>query len=66
MVSAVAKKLRRPGVLPVPSCALRLAFGEGADELLICNQQMTADRLLATGFKFDHPTLESAVDYVLS
>lgn len=66
MVSALAKKLHRPAILPVPSFALRLAFGEGADELLICNQQMTADRLLATGFKFDHPTLESAVDYVLS
>jgi NAD dependent epimerase/dehydratase family enzyme len=66
MVSALAKKLNRPAFLPVPSFALRLAFGEGADELLICNQQMTADRLLQSGFKFEHPTLESAVDYVLS
>jgi uncharacterized protein (TIGR01777 family) len=66
MVSALAKKLNRPAFLPVPSFALRLAFGEGADELLICNQQMTADRLLKSGFKFEHPTLESAVDYVLS
>ncbi|MEY4349305.1 MAG: hypothetical protein RL719_602 [Actinomycetota bacterium] len=66
MVSALAKKLNRPAFLPVPSFALRVAFGEGADELLICNQQMTADRLLKSGFKFEHPTLESAVDYVLS
>jgi uncharacterized protein (TIGR01777 family) len=66
MVSALAKKLNRPAFLPVPSFALRLAFGEGADELLICNQQMTADRLLQSGFKFEHPTLQSAVDYVLS
>lgn len=66
MVSALAKKLQRPAFLPVPSFALRLAFGEGADELLICNQQMAADRLLKSGFKFEHPTLESAVDYVLS
>jgi uncharacterized protein (TIGR01777 family) len=66
MVSALAKKLNRPAFLPVPSFALRLAFGEGADELLICNQQMTADRLLESGFKFEHPTLESAVEYVLS
>ena len=66
MVSALAKKLNRPAFLPVPSFALRLAFGEGADELLICNQQMTADRLLQSGFNFEHPTLESAVEYVLS
>lgn len=66
MVSALAKRLHRPAFLPVPSFALRLAFGEGADELLICNQQMTADRLLKSGFEFEHPTLDSAVEYVLS
>ena len=66
VVSALAKKLHRWAILPVPSFALRIAFGEGADELLICNQKMTADRLVESGFKFEHPTLDSAVDYVLS
>ena len=66
MVSALAKKLKRPAIVAVPSFALRIAFGEGADELLICNQKMTADRLLKTGFKFEHPTLDSAAGYVLS
>ena len=65
IVKALAAGLRRPAILPVPSFALKLAFGEGAQELLLCSQKMTADRLLASGFEFEHPTLKSSVDYVL-
>ncbi len=65
IVKALASGLHRPAILPVPSFALKLAFGEGAQELLLCSQKMTADRLLASGFKFEHPTLKSSVDYVL-
>jgi hypothetical protein len=65
IVKGLAKSLNRPAILPVPSFALKLAFGEGAQELLLCSQKMTADRLLATGFRFEHPTLKSSVDYVL-
>jgi len=65
IVKALAKGLNRPALLNVPSFALKLAFGEGAQELLLCSQKMTADRLLATGFSFEHPTLKSSVDYVL-
>ena len=63
LVHALGKALHRPTILPVPAFALRLAFGEGADELLLCSQKMSADRLLATGFKFQHPTLESAAKW---
>jgi len=65
IVKALAAGLHRPAVLPVPAFALKLAFGEGAQELLLCSQKMTADRLLASGFEFEHPTLKSSVDYVL-
>jgi uncharacterized protein (TIGR01777 family) len=64
MVRELGRALKRPTLIPVPSFALRIAFGEAADELLICNQKMTADKLLATGFKFEHPTLSSAVAWV--
>lgn len=64
MVRELGRALKRPTLIPVPSFALRLAFGEAADELLICNQKMTADKLLATGFKFEHPTLATAVAWV--
>ena len=63
LVHALGKALHRPTILPVPAFALRLAFGEGADELLLCSQKMSADRLLATGFKFQHPTLKAAAEW---
>jgi len=65
VVRSLAKHLRRPALVPVPAFALRLAFGEGADELLICNQKLSADKLLATGFQFQHPTLDSASAWVV-
>jgi NAD dependent epimerase/dehydratase family enzyme len=52
-------------VIPVPAFALRLAFGEGADELLLCSQNMSAQRLLDSGYKFAHPTLRSAAQWVV-
>jgi uncharacterized protein len=64
IIDALGKAMRRPTLIPVPSFALRLAFGEGADELLICSQKLSANKLLASGFKFQHPTLESAARWV--
>jgi NAD dependent epimerase/dehydratase family enzyme len=45
---------------------MKLLIGEAAVELLLCSQKMKAERLLASGFKFSHPPLQSSVDYVLS
>lgn len=64
VVRSLAKQLRRPSFVPVPAFALRLAFGEGADELLICNQKLAADKLIASGYVFQHPTLDSASSWV--
>ncbi len=64
MIRSLGKQLHRPTLIPVPAFALRLAFGEGADELLLCNQKMTADKLLSTGFEFLHPTLDEATSWV--
>lgn len=66
VIRALGKELGRPTIIPVPAFALRLAFGKGADELLLCNQNMDPAKLLATGFKFEHPTLESMAKYVLA
>ena len=66
LISALGKALRRPTVIPVPAFALRLAFGEGADELLLCSQKLSAEKLLASGFKFEHPTLTQAANWVVA
>jgi uncharacterized protein (TIGR01777 family) len=64
IVKALAKDLHRPSLLPVPAFALKTLIGEAATELLLCSQNMSADRLLATGFKFQHPTLREASAWV--
>jgi hypothetical protein len=64
LVRALGKELKRPTLIPVPAFALKLAFKEGAQELLLCSQKMSAARLLATGFVFEHPTLQSACAWV--
>ena len=66
IVRSLAKGLHRPAILKVPTFAMKLLIGEAAVELLLCSQKMKADRLLATGFKFAHPTLREASAYVLS
>lgn len=65
LISALGKALGRPTVIPVPAFALRLAFGEGADELLLCSQKMSAQKLLDSGFVFKHPRLAQAADWVV-
>ena len=65
IVKALAKDLKRPSLIAVPAFALKLLIGEAAVELLLCSQNMTATRLLETGFKFQHPTLKQASAWVV-
>ena len=64
VIRSLGKQLGRPTFVPVPAFALRLAFGEGADELLLCNQKMSAQKLLDSGYRFEHPTREEASAWV--
>ena len=57
--------LRRPTLLPVPAFALRLAFGEMADALLLSSARVEPARLLAAGYRFRHPDLETALRHLL-
>ena len=66
LIKQLGKSLKKPTLIPVPAFALKLAFWEGAQELLLCSQKMSADRLLATGFVFEHPTLKSACAWVVA
>lgn len=66
IVKSLAKGLKRPALLRVPSWAMKLLIGEAAIELLLCSQKMRADKLISTGFVFSHPTLDQASAYVLS
>jgi uncharacterized protein (TIGR01777 family) len=61
---ALGHALGRPAVLPAPSLALRAVLGEFAGDVL-ASQRVLPRRLLADGFVFEHPTLRSAVDWLL-
>jgi uncharacterized protein len=53
--------LHRPAILPVPGFLLRLVFGELADALLLSSQRVMPEKLLQSGFAFEHPTLREAL-----
>ncbi|MFN6104215.1 MAG: TIGR01777 family oxidoreductase [Planctomycetaceae bacterium] len=53
--------LHRPTIFPVPGFAARLAFGEMADALLLSSARVVPDRLLAAGYQFRDPTVETSL-----
>jgi uncharacterized protein (TIGR01777 family) len=61
----LATQLHRPAVLSVPAFALRLAFGELADEVLLSSARAYPAKLAASGFQFSHASLLHALPAVL-
>ncbi len=66
MTHALGRALRRPTAIPVPAVAARLVLGEMADELLLVSQRVSAERLQSSGFEFQFPQLEPALEHVLT
>lgn len=62
----LAKVLRRPALLPIPSFGPKLLLGgELADALLFTGQRVVPSALQRDGFSFRHTTLESALRGIL-
>lgn len=61
----LAKVLRRPAFFHVPSFALRLALGEMADGMLFMSVRGKPQRLMDSGFAFEHAGLEDALRALL-
>jgi hypothetical protein len=57
--------IKRPTAIPLPALAARLALGEMADELLLSGQRASPERLEASGFPFQFPHLEGALQHVM-
>ena len=53
--------LSRPTALAMPAFAVRLAFGEMADEMLLTSQRVIPKKLNDVGYEFQHPELEGAL-----
>jgi uncharacterized protein (TIGR01777 family) len=65
-VRTLGRVLRRPAVLPLPSFALRLAFGREAADMMGSGQRVLPARLLASGYGFKFGDLEPALRQLLS
>ncbi|MCW5822171.1 MAG: TIGR01777 family oxidoreductase [Cyanobacteria bacterium TGS_CYA1] len=57
--------LRRPTIFPVPEIALKLAFGEMAEETMLASCRVEPVKLKDSGYKFLYPKLEEALKHVL-
>jgi NAD dependent epimerase/dehydratase family enzyme len=56
----LGRAVHRPAFMAVPGFALRLAFGEMADEALLASTRAVPKRLTENGFDFRHRTLGGA------
>lgn len=62
---ALGRALGRPTLLPMPAAAMRILFGQLADELLLVSERMIPKRLLDAGFGFRYNRLEQALEAIL-
>jgi uncharacterized protein (TIGR01777 family) len=59
------KVMRRPAWFNVPAFAVRLAFGQMADEMLLSGQRVLPKRLLDAGFNFKYIDVEQALNSII-
>jgi len=64
LTNDLAKVLHRPALFPVPAILLRSVLGEFSRELLD-SKRVVPKRALDYGFKFQYPTLETALNEVV-
>lgn len=62
---ALAAVVKRPAFMPVPAFALRILYGEMADEALLSSTRAIPSRLQQSGFQFHHPDIDSALRHAM-
>jgi uncharacterized protein (TIGR01777 family) len=61
LATTLGRVLRRPAVLPLPEAAVRAAFGEMGEVMLLGGQRVVSERLQKAGFGLRYPELEAAL-----
>ncbi len=61
----LGRVLRRPTLMPLPACVVRLLFGEMGQELLLHGAYVYPEKLLKAGFTFTHPRLHDALKAIV-
>ena len=62
---SLAKALHRPAFLPVPTLLLKALPGNMAEETMLSSARVEPAKLLRAGFKFQHPTLDAALQSII-
>jgi uncharacterized protein (TIGR01777 family) len=62
---ALGRALHRPTVFPLPAVAVKAVFGEKGEAVLLDGQRVLPARLLASGFEFARPDLDTALERAL-
>ncbi|MDA8343880.1 MAG: TIGR01777 family oxidoreductase [Thermaerobacter sp.] len=62
---AMGAALYRPAVVPLPAVAVRLAFGEMGETVLLSGQRVLPQRALALGYEFREPEIDGALRRIL-
>jgi hypothetical protein len=65
IIRGLTTALHRPFVLPVPASILTLLLQDAARQLLLADQQVSAQKLLDDGFEFAHRTPATAIAWML-
>jgi len=58
--------LGRPAILPAPPFALRLMFGEMADEMLLAGSRVKPEKLVSSGYSFQDVNLAETLRFCIS
>ena len=61
----LGRVLRRPTLMTAPAFALRLAFGEMANEALLASAHAVPHKLISAGYVFRHPRLTDSLHEAL-
>jgi uncharacterized protein len=61
----LAGVLSRPTIFPLPAFAVKLAFGEMGEEVLLASQRVEASKLIASGYPFRYRELRASLESIL-
>jgi NAD dependent epimerase/dehydratase family enzyme len=61
----LASVLSRPAIFPLPEFAVKIAFGEMGEELLLASQKVEAGKLISSGYPFRYRELRSSLKAIL-
>jgi NAD dependent epimerase/dehydratase family enzyme len=64
-VKTLAGVLSRPAIFPMPEFAVKLAFGEMGEEVLLAGQKVEPTKLVSTGYPYRYCDLRPAMEALL-